>query len=605
MPKFNQAPTITSPNGVIVGVPVEVTVDDNEKAKAAIQNSSAELGKIALDLSKQPGYEYLATLDKDNDINWVQVDLIQKNWDYTQEGLTPGAAALIAIAITIAAGPAGSGLTASMVATNAAGIALQTQAVITLINNKGDISKTLKDMASSDTIRNMATAALTAGLTAKLNLPQMANNDFANKLVNGVAEGATGAFVNAAVNGVSLEEALKNSLRSSLVDVFSAEIYSGFVKDFDTNEFSDNLAHKLVAAGVGCVSASAKKQDCDAGAIGAAVGEMLGDYLVDNTTLLNAKEKADILNSAKLLAGTVALITNINVDIAASSAGIAVENNALKQKDVQDLLREIAIAQRKGTTDEVYIAIQNTYGEAIAKSNNNWKEIQNCYSTPTSTCMNQIKKDYGNVRYDELKNAVTENSAVWNLIVSIEGYNRVIASCNLSPTVCLEKDYLNKVGATAPYMVIGGSSAQYINRSGYSVAGISSSRLELANLRAPNSRHHADKVIQGNSNRAKNQNTIIDRKVVDINADVKAIRNGEASVTNGKYQINGRTYEEHGGTLYPVSGKGFYSMNRGEYQALGVYNKFGNTPKATEILDNMNTTKATRDRALMIHKELK
>ena len=211
----------------------------------------------------------------------------------------------------------------------------------------------------------------------------------------------------------------------------------------------------------------------------------------------------------------------------------------------------------------------------------------------------------GAVQYDELKNAVTENSAVWNLIVSIEGYNRVIASCNLSPTVCLEKDYLNKVGATAPYMVIGGSSAQYINRSGYSVAGISSSRLELANLRAPNSRHHADKVIQGNSNRAKNQNTIIDRKVVDINADVKAIRNGEASVTNGKYQINGRTYEEHGGTLYPVSGKGFYSMNRGEYQALGVYNKFGNTPKATEILDNMNTTKATRDRALMIHKELK
>ncbi|MFZ2553826.1 hypothetical protein, partial [Psychrobacter urativorans] len=131
LPKFNQVPTITSPNGVVVAVPVEVTVDANNKAKTDIQKSSAELGKLALELSKQPGYEYLATLDKTNDINWVQVDLIQKNWDYTQEGLTPGAAALIAIAITIAAGPAGSGLTASMVATNAAGIALQTQAVIT------------------------------------------------------------------------------------------------------------------------------------------------------------------------------------------------------------------------------------------------------------------------------------------------------------------------------------------------------------------------------------------------------------------------------------------------------------------------------------------
>lgn len=330
LPKFNQVPTITSPGGVTVAVPVDVTIDANNKAKTDIQKSSAELGKIALNLSKQPGYEYLAALDKTNDINWVQVDLIQKNWNYTQEGLTPRAAALIAIAITIAAGPAGSGLTASMVATNAAGIALQTQAVITLINNKGDISKTLKDMASSDTIRNMATAALTAGLTAKLNLPQMASNDFANKLVNGVAEGATGAFVNAAVNGVSLEDALKDSLRSSLVDVFSVEVYSEFVKDFDSNDFADNLAHKLVAAGVGCVTASAKQQQCNAGAIGAAVGEMLGDYLVDDSRLLTADEERKVLDYSKMLAGSLALLTNVDVDVAANSARIAVENNALK-----------------------------------------------------------------------------------------------------------------------------------------------------------------------------------------------------------------------------------------------------------------------------------
>ena len=350
LPKFNQAPTITSPNGVVVAVPVEVTVDANAKAKAAIEKSPAELGKIALELSKQPGYEYLATLDKNNEINWVQVDLIQKNWDYTQEGLTPGAAALIAIAITIAAGPAGSGLTASMVATNAAGIALQTQAVITLINNKGDISKTLKDMASSDTIRNMATAALTAGLTSKLNIPNMSTNEFANKLVNGVAEGATGEFVNAAVNGVSLEEALKNSLRNSLVDVFAAETFSSFVKNIDTDDFADNLAHKLVAAGVGCVTASAKQQSCDAGALGAAVGEMLGDYLVNDPNNLTIEQKKEIMDTAKLLAGSVALLTNVDVNTAANSASIAVENNALKAvvTTVKVAGKLIKIAYKKG-----------------------------------------------------------------------------------------------------------------------------------------------------------------------------------------------------------------------------------------------------------------
>lgn len=340
LPKFNQVPTITSPGGVTVAVPVDVTVDSNNKAKTNIQKSQEDLGRIALNLSKQPGYEYLAALDKTNDINWVQVDLIQKNWNYTQEGLTPGAAALIAIAVTIATSGAGgaagmgatlTGTTGAMgAAATAAFSSLAAQASVTLINNKGDINKTLNQLASSATVRSMATAALTAGLTAKLNLPQMANNDFANKLVNGVAEGATGAFVNAAVNGVSLEDALKNSLRSSLVDVFAAETFSSFVKNIDTNDFADNLAHKLVAAGVGCVTASAKKQSCDAGALGAAVGEMFGDYLVDNPNALTDIQKQEIINAAKLLAGSIALLTNVDVNAAAEIAGTAVKNNSLK-----------------------------------------------------------------------------------------------------------------------------------------------------------------------------------------------------------------------------------------------------------------------------------
>ncbi|WP_352309938.1 DUF6883 domain-containing protein [Psychrobacter sp. W2-37-MNA-CIBAN-0211] len=343
LPKFNQVPTITSPGGVTVAVPVDITVDANNKAKTNIQKSQEELGKIALNLSKQPGYEYLAALDKTNDINWAQVELIQKNWNYTQEGLTPGAAALIAIAITIAAGPAGSGLTASMIATNAAGIALQTQAVITLINNKGDISKTLKDMASSDTIRGMATAALTAGVGAKLGLGSSVTDSFGQKLANGVGTGLTQAVADAALNGASFEEALKNSLRGALVDVFAAETFGKFVKDFEGDDFASNLAHKLVAAGVGCATASAKKQDCNAGAIGAAVGEIMAEAITDEETkllhkygLLSPKEELRIENIATLTAGTIALLLNINVDTAASSATLAVKNN-YNGKPLQDL----------------------------------------------------------------------------------------------------------------------------------------------------------------------------------------------------------------------------------------------------------------------------
>ena len=339
LPKFNQVPTITSPGGVTVAVPVEVTVDANNKAKTNIQKSQEELGKIALNLSKQPGYEYLATLDKDNDINWVQVDLIQKNWDYTQEGLTSGAAALIAIAITVAAGPAGSGLTASMVATNAAGIALQTQAVIMLINNKGNISKTLKDMASSDTIRNMATAALTAGVGAKLGLAGSPDYDFSKNLANGIGRGLTNAVADAAFNGVSFEEALKNSLSSSLVDILSAEAFAHGTKDIDSDRAGDlarNLAHKLAAGGVGCLSAKAKNQNCDAGSLGAIVGEMVGDYMVELGAEgnLSPEQISKITNAAKLSAGTIAMLAGVDVDIAANSAGTAVENNSLQELEM-------------------------------------------------------------------------------------------------------------------------------------------------------------------------------------------------------------------------------------------------------------------------------
>lgn len=349
LPKFNQAPTITDADGKPVPIVIDVPVIINNQAKSDIQQSPKELGKIALELSKQSGYEYLATLDKDNDINWVQVDLIQKNWDYTQEGLTPGAAALIAIAVTIATsgvgGAAGMGATltgttgAMGAASTAAFSSLAAQASVTLINNKGDINKTLKDLASSATIRSMATAALTAGVGARLGLGSSVTDSFGQKLANGVSTSLTQAVADATINGVSFEEALKNSLLSSLVDVFAASAFTNLVKPIDTDEFVRNLAHKLVAASVGCISASAKKQSCDAGALGAMVGEMLGDYLVDGSPL-TPKQESDILNAAKLLAGSVALLTNVDVNTAASSASLAVENNALHPGDFVKVARD-------------------------------------------------------------------------------------------------------------------------------------------------------------------------------------------------------------------------------------------------------------------------
>jgi hypothetical protein len=54
----------------------------------------------------------------------------------------------------------------------------------------------------------------------------------------------------------------------------------------------------------------------------------------------------------------------------------------------------------------------------------------------------------------------------------------------------------------------------------------------------------------------------------------------------------------HDGTLYPISGPGFHLLDRVTFKALGVHNKFGNSKRAAEILNNMGISEAAREAAL-------
>ncbi|NEP09727.1 MAG: hypothetical protein F6K14_05785 [Symploca sp. SIO2C1] len=85
---------------------------------------------------------------------------------------------------------------------------------------------------------------------------------------------------------------------------------------------------------------------------------------------------------------------------------------------------------------------------------------------------------------------------------------------------------------------------------------------------------------------------------VDISNDVSAINAGRATRQGNNFIINGRTYGSHDGILFPISGPGFHQLDRGAFKALGVYNQFGDTSRATEILDNMAISSEQRQAAL-------
>lgn len=363
------APTFIAKGGLTVQVPVVSGKNNDVRAEV-------------IKLSNQPGNEYLKALIARKDVNWEAVKLAQENWDYKSQGLTGAGAALIVIIVTIAttgsgtaaaAGAAGGaaasgttvGLGASMigaagVTTTAAGVivpsalgamanaavtSMLTQASISAINNGGDLSKTLKDLGSSDSIKNLATSVVTAGLlngvATNLNISSnVAVNDVANRMANGMVQGVGSTLINSAVNGTSLTEGLEKALLAGLANSLQAPL-AGAIGDtlgMSSNDFVSKVVAIAAHAAAGCATGVVDKQ-CQARALGAALGEVIAENMFTpaNGVDYTEAEKQKILDISKLTTGVVAAYAGYDVAAAANAADTAVSNNYLSH--AQEKLR--------------------------------------------------------------------------------------------------------------------------------------------------------------------------------------------------------------------------------------------------------------------------
>ncbi|WP_288420524.1 DUF637 domain-containing protein [uncultured Acinetobacter sp.] len=365
LPRFNGPvlPTINAAGGLVVQVPI------SEK-----DANKAELRDEILKLANQPGNAYLKELVNRKDVDWQQVLLTQKDWDYKSQGLTGAGAAIIIIIVTIvtmgsgtaaAAGAAGGaaasgttvGLGASMIGAagvtttaagaivpsalgamaNAAITSLATQASVSLINNGGDIGKTLKELGSKDSAKNLAASVVTAGLMSQVSSALNLKPDsmvLSDRLVNNFTSSVGSTLVQTAIKGGDLEENLKVALLSGLAGALQGEFASQIgtsLDKVDPNIFEYTL-HKIAHAAVGCAAAAATKQSCEAGAIGAGIGEIVAELMIPagKTALdLTDDERTKIKDTTRIIAGTTAAFAGYDVNTAANSANIAVENNSL------------------------------------------------------------------------------------------------------------------------------------------------------------------------------------------------------------------------------------------------------------------------------------
>ena len=295
----------------------------------------------------QPQYSYLNDLVNRNDVDWQQIILTDKDWDYKQQGLTPAGAAIVAIAVAYATGGVGTALTSTVATatgsttlgtmTSAAFNSLVTQASISLIDNQGNIKQTLKDLGSKQNIKQMTFAIASAGIGSKINqtlskslgVGDIANShNFSHKISKGIANATSTALLESAIYGTSLEKSLIKNLRGEVANAVASEVFTDYVKPLDKDTLIDNITHKLAAGLTGCLSAKAAGNRCEAGSIGAVVGEMWGDHQVDDSNTPAQAQKDKLINQAKLIAGITAAFAGEDVNVAAGVAAEAVENNA-------------------------------------------------------------------------------------------------------------------------------------------------------------------------------------------------------------------------------------------------------------------------------------
>ncbi|HEM7768734.1 TPA: DUF637 domain-containing protein [Acinetobacter baumannii] len=403
LPSFNGPvlPTFKAAGGLSVQIPI------SEK-----DANKVELRDEILKLANQPGNTYLKEFVNRKDVDWQTVLLTQKDWDYKSQGLTGAGAAIIAIIVavlTYGAGTAligttaaaGAGTTTAAVGTttvaaagggtittfggmtlatttaagvttytttgimvNAALTSIATQASIGLVNNQGNVTQTLKDLGSKDTVRNLATAVVTAGLLDKVggtatmqslkalgNTPDVLMN-LAAKTATAIIETTIRTGINSTITGESfsdgLEDLLYQSLGTAIQGTMANQIHLN--KEIISDGLMKNILSQVAHATAGCTGAAIGGGECIAGAIGAAVGESVAEYMKQYSS-----DQKLITNISNAMAVTIAAATGYDTAIAQQASETAVTNNAFWVP----LIAAVMIADRAYSAYQIYRDVQD------------------------------------------------------------------------------------------------------------------------------------------------------------------------------------------------------------------------------------------------------
>ncbi|MGO2155487.1 MAG: DUF637 domain-containing protein [Serratia proteamaculans] len=360
-------PSIHAGGGLTVDAAKGVSADVKAKNGQSLQSAIDALGNT-------PGTTWVKDLNKRNDVQWNKVKDAYDSWDYKSQHLNPAVAAMIAIAA--AAVTAGSSLTA-LAASNVAGAigggaitsgavtagmsSLASQAAVALVENQGNLSKTLKALGSNESVKATATAMAIGGALNgfdsamgwskdaagkplnpnNVKLPQLSNGDWSKVAQRVAGQSVISSSLNTTINGGSFKDSLTNALLANIGSQINAE---GAKLIGDNGEVLGVVGKSVSHAVVAGVAAEIGRGDGKGAAAGALAAELAGVIINDNLVKNEGwqERQAQISRVAGAFAGAIATGKAAGANSGAN-AGEFVErfNRQLHQEEL-NAIKELA-----------------------------------------------------------------------------------------------------------------------------------------------------------------------------------------------------------------------------------------------------------------------
>lgn len=401
-------PSVYAGGKLTVNAASGISADIKATNGQALQGAITALGAL-------PGTEWLKGLNTRSDVQWNTVKDAYDSWNYKSQSLNPAVAAVIAIAA--AAATAGSSLAATVAssvtstvgggavttgAVTAGMSSLAAQAAVALVENQGNLSKTLSALGSSSSVKSLATSMVIGGALAgfdkvmnidvppdKAQLPALVKNEGWGKIVQRVAgQSVISSSLNTAINGGSFKDNLTNALLANIGNQINAE-GAGLIGD--NGEVlgipGKSLSHAVVAG----ISAEIGRGDGKGAAAGALAAELAAITLVE--IFVEPATRNNQIQSAGRIIGAItgAAVTNSSggANSGANAAESVLRYNFLMHDEPARMAKKLADCRGNNGCE---IDVRKEMAQLSAQNEN---KFDGCREAGNAICIDDMLNGIG------------------------------------------------------------------------------------------------------------------------------------------------------------------------------------------------------------------